>query len=105
MFVVASFSLRSLLDFLPLVRGGEGAGKPSDSDFPSDLEEELREEPAWAVGSSSSVRTSLLASGGAALGVSAFTTWSATTVFRGMEGPGGFSSCTGASVAGSTSVS
>ena len=66
MFMAASFSLRSILDFLPLVRGGEGAGKPSDSEFRSDLEEELSEEPAWVVGSRSSVRTSLLASGGAA---------------------------------------
>ena len=55
MFVAASFSLHSLLEFLPLVRGGEGAGKPSDFEFPSNLEEELREEPAWDVGSCSSV--------------------------------------------------
>ena len=34
MFEAASFSLRSLFVFRPLVRGGEGAEKFSDSEFP-----------------------------------------------------------------------
>ena len=105
MFVAASFSLRSLLDFLPLVRGGEGAGKPLDSEFPSDLEGELREEPTWVVGSCCSVRTSLLASGGATFGLTAFATWPMATISGGPEGLGGFSSCTGDSTVGAASVS
>ena len=105
MFVAASFSLRSLLDFLPLVRGGEGNGKPLNYEFPSYLEEELREDPTWAVGSCSSVRTSLLASGGAAFGITAFVTWPMTNVSGGLEGPRGLSSCTWASVAGAALVS
>ena len=36
MFEDASFSLRSLFVFRPLVRGGEGAQKFSDSKVPSD---------------------------------------------------------------------
>ena len=36
MFEAASFSLRSLFVFHPLVRGGEGAEKSSDSEVPSD---------------------------------------------------------------------
>lgn len=39
MFVAASFSLLCLLVFRPLVRGGDGAEMPSDSDLSSDLEE------------------------------------------------------------------
>ena len=35
-FEAASFSLRSLFVFLPLVRGGEGAEKSSESEVPSD---------------------------------------------------------------------
>ena len=35
MFETASFSLRSLFVFLPLVRGGEGAKKSLDSEVPS----------------------------------------------------------------------
>ena len=35
MFEAASFSLRSLFFFRPLVRGGEGAEKSSDSEVPS----------------------------------------------------------------------
>ena len=36
MFEAASFSLRSLFVFRPLVRGGEGAEKSSESEVPSD---------------------------------------------------------------------
>ena len=36
MFEAASFSLHSLFVFRPLVRGGEGAEKSSDSKAPSD---------------------------------------------------------------------
>ena len=36
MFEAASFFLRSLFVFRPLVRGGEGAEKSSDSKVPSD---------------------------------------------------------------------
>ena len=36
MFEAASFSLRSLFVFHPLVRGGEGAEKSSDLEVPSD---------------------------------------------------------------------
>ena len=35
MFEAASFSLRSLFVFRPLVRGGEGAEKSSESEVPS----------------------------------------------------------------------
>ena len=38
-FEAASFSLRSLFVFRPLVRGGEGAEKSSESEFPYDPEE------------------------------------------------------------------
>ena len=48
MFEAASFSLRSLLVFFPLVRGGEGAEKSSESEVPSDLEEGTKDaNPAW----------------------------------------------------------
>ena len=36
MFKAASFSLRSLFVFRPLVRGGEGAENSSESEVPSD---------------------------------------------------------------------
>ena len=39
MFEAATFSLHSLLVFFPLVRGGEGAIKSSESKFPSDPNE------------------------------------------------------------------
>ena len=49
MFEAASFSLRSLLVFHPLVRGGEGAVKYSKSEFPSDPDEGTKDtNPAWA---------------------------------------------------------
>ena len=48
MFEDASFSLRSLLVFSPLVRGGEGAENSSGTELPSDLEERTKEaSPAW----------------------------------------------------------
>ena len=49
MFEVASFSLRSLLDFFPLVRGGEGVVKSSESEFPFDPDEGTKDaNPTWA---------------------------------------------------------
>jgi len=102
MFVAASFSLLSLLVFRPLVRGGEGAEKPSDSEFPSDLEEESREantKPSWVGGSCSGIRTPFLVAGGAALGEASFPTWPMETFSGGTERPGGVSPCTGSSVA------
>ena len=39
MFEAASFSLRSLLVFHPLVRGGEEAVKSLELEFPSELDE------------------------------------------------------------------
>ena len=48
MFEAASFSLRSLLVFCPLVRGGEGAIKSLESEFPSDPDEGTKDvNPAW----------------------------------------------------------
>ena len=47
MFEAASFSLRSLFFFRPLVRGGEGAEKSSESEVPSD--DGIKDAgPAWA---------------------------------------------------------
>ena len=49
MFEVASFSLRALLVFRPLVRGGEGAVKYLGSKLPSDPEEGTKDaSPSWA---------------------------------------------------------
>ena len=49
MFEATSFSLRSFLVFRPLVRGGEGAIKSSESEFPSDLNEGTKDvNPTWA---------------------------------------------------------
>ena len=48
MFEAASFSLRSLLAFRPMVRGGEGADKYSGSELPSDPEEGTKDvNPSW----------------------------------------------------------
>ena len=48
MFEAASFPLRSLLVIRSLVRGGEGAIKSSESEFPSDLDEGTKDaNPAW----------------------------------------------------------
>ena len=48
MFEDASFSLRSLLEFRPLVRGGEGAEKSSRSELPYDPTKGTKEaSPAW----------------------------------------------------------
>ena len=47
MFEVASFSLRSLLVFRPLMRGGEGAEKSSESEVSSD-EGTKDASPTWA---------------------------------------------------------
>ena len=48
MFEDASFSLHSLLEFRPLVSGGEGAEKSSGSELPFDLAEGTKEaSPAW----------------------------------------------------------
>ena len=46
MFEAASFSLHSLFVFRPLVRGGEGAEKSSDSEVPS-YEWAKEASPAW----------------------------------------------------------
>ena len=47
MFEAASFSLRSLFVFRPLVRGGEGAEKSSESEVPSN--DGIKDaDPAWA---------------------------------------------------------
>ena len=49
MFEATSFSLRSLLVFRPLVRGGEGAVKSSESEFPFEPDEGTKDaNPAWA---------------------------------------------------------
>ena len=47
MFEATCFSLRSLFVFRPLVRGGDGAEKSSDSEVPSD-EGAKDAGPAWA---------------------------------------------------------
>ena len=48
-FEAASFSLRSLFVFRPLVRGGEGAEKSSKSEVPSVPKEGTKDSnPAWA---------------------------------------------------------
>ena len=48
MFEAASFSLRSLLVFRPLVRGGEGAEESFGSELPSNPKEGTKEaSPAW----------------------------------------------------------
>ena len=48
-FEAASFSLRSLFVFRPLVRGGEGAENSSKLEVPSDPEEGTKDaNPAWA---------------------------------------------------------
>ena len=47
-FEAASFSLRSLFFFHPLVRGGEGAEKSSELEVPFDAEEGTKDENlAW----------------------------------------------------------
>ena len=49
MFEAASFSLRSLLVFRPLVRGGEGVVKSSELEFPYDPDEGTKDaNPALA---------------------------------------------------------
>ena len=49
MFEAASFSLRSLLVFRPLVKGGEGALKSSESEFPFDPNQGTKDANlAWA---------------------------------------------------------
>ena len=48
MFEAASFTLRSLLVFRPLVRGGEGAEKSLGSEFLSNPDEGTKDaNPAW----------------------------------------------------------
>ena len=60
MFEAASFSLRSLFVFRPLLRG-EGAKKSSESEVPSDPEEGTKDaNPAWPEVSSSKALGSLL---------------------------------------------
>ena len=47
-FEAASFSLRSLFVFCPLVTGGEGAEKSLESEVPSDPEEGTKDSnPTW----------------------------------------------------------
>ena len=50
MFEAASFSLRSLLVFHPLVRGGEGAVKSLESEFPSNPNEGTKDSNPASVG-------------------------------------------------------
>ena len=135
MFEVASFSLLSLLVFRPLVRGGEGAEMPSDSEFLSILWWKLRKSSIWpplargstsVVRSSSGVLTLFKAAEGAAFGVvsspsvtlasflllrevvtgeATFAAGSTAAGPEGAEGPGKVSFCSGMSVSVAASIS
>ena len=84
MFEDALFSLRSLLVFCPLVRGGEGAVKSWESEFPSNPDEGTKDAIlAW---DGASWPDAWKEFGGASLGEASFAEGATRTVFEGLEG-------------------
>lgn len=114
MFEASSFSLLSLLVFRPLVRGGEGAETPSDSEFPSVVRAssgiltlfEAAEGVAFGVVSSPSVTlASFLLLREVVTGEATFAIGFTAASSEGADGPGKVSICSGVSISVAASIS
>jgi len=100
MFEAASFSLCSLLDFFPLVRGGEGAEKSLGSEASSELVEGTKTaSPAREEVLGSEVWVSLMEPEEVGLGENDFAGGALTLVDGAAEGLGRVSPCVGSSYA------